>query len=133
MKRIILIAAAVAVASTAAIAWAQFNGPLVEFPGAKGIARAGACAFPIGGWVIVNPDTSTAASSSALNKMSRYVAQCRVDSYIAFGDESTDAADANDGYLPQGTWLEFVTTDSVRYVSFLNIGSDSDCRIIECL
>lgn len=136
MKKLIvaLAAAGALVLGGLAIAGSSPNtSPLVELPGGKGVARSGACAFPDGGWTIVNCSNAVAASSAALNQWSRYVVQCGVDSYIAWGDTSADAADANDGYLPSKSWLEFMTTDSVRYVSCLNIGSDSDCRYIECL
>lgn len=118
-----------------AVSWAQpvSQSPLVEMPPAKGAARAGACAFPIGGWTIVDCSAAAAAQSAQLNAWSRYVVQCGVSSYVAWGDASTDEADSSDGNLPAGSWLEFMTTDSVRYFSCLNIGSDSDCRIIECL
>ena len=90
-----------------------------------------ACIFPSGGWAIVNCSNAAAAASSQLNQWSRYVIQCGVDSYFATGTSAV-AADANDGWLPAGAWLEFMTTDTVRYASCLNIGSDSDCRILEC-
>lgn len=107
--------------------------PMIEMPSGKGVARSGACAFPDGGWTIVDCSNVAAASSAALHQWSRYVLQCGADSRIAWGDTASDAADANDGYLPSGAWVEFMTTDSVRYVSCLNISSDSDCRYIECL
>jgi hypothetical protein len=135
MKRIALPFLALSAALWLAVAWAQpaSQSPLVELPGGKGVARSGACAFPIGGWTIVNCSNAAAAQSSALNPWSRYVMQCGVNSYVAWGDAATDEADSSDGYLPAGSWLEFMTTASVRYASCLNIGSDSDCRIIECL
>jgi hypothetical protein len=127
----ILIAAALIVGS---VVYAQVSqSPLVELPPAKGSARAGACAFPIGGWTQINCSNSAAAQSAQLNKWSRYVVQCTDDSYIAWGDASTDEADSSDGYVPNGAWLEFVTTEDVRYVSCLNKNSDQDCRIVECL
>jgi hypothetical protein len=135
MNRTILAVALVALAIAGAVAYAQpvSQSPLVEMPPGKGTARAGACAFPIGGWTIIDCSNAAAAQSAALNRWSRYVMQCGVNSYVAWGDASTDEADSSDGYIPAGSWLEFVTTDVVRYASCLNIGSDSDCRIIECL
>lgn len=91
-----------------------------------------ACKFPIDGWTIINCSNVAAATSAELNDWSRYVIQCGDDSYIATGDESTDVADTNDGYLPEGSWLEFITDRDVRYISCLNINVDSDCRIWEC-
>lgn len=92
-----------------------------------------ACKFPIGGWTIVNCSNVAAATSAQLSAWGRYIVQCTDDSYIAWGDEATDVADANDGYLPEGAWLEFVTDGTARYVSCLNVNSDADCRYIACL
>ncbi len=108
--------------------------PLIEMPPGKAAARSGACMFADGGWTIVNCSNAAAASSTALNSWSRYVVQCGVNSYVAWGDAATsNDADANDGYAPAGAWVEFMTTDVVKFYSCLNIGSDSDCRHIECL
>lgn len=96
----------------------------------RGAARA--CLFPAGGWTIINCSNVAAATSAQLNEWSRYVIQCGDDSYFAPGG-SAATADANDGYIPQGAWLEFLTTDQIRYVSVLNKNADSDCRIVECL
>ena len=108
----------------------KFKDPIV-----KHATRA--CYFPPGGWVIIDCSNALAATSAKLNAYSRYVIQCGVDSRIATGDAVTDSADTSDGYLPAGAWLEFMTggggTDQVRYVSCLNIGSDDDCRILECI
>lgn len=96
-------------------------------------SAARACMFPSGGWTIVNCSNVAAASSAALNAWSRYVIQCGVNSYLATGTAATGQdADTNDGYLPAGAWLEFMTTDTIKYISCLNIGSDSDCRLVEC-
>ena len=94
--------------------------------------RTRACVYPIGGWTIINCSNTVAAQSAQLAAMSRYVVQCGDDSYIATGDASTDEADSSDGWLPNGAWLEFLTTDTVRYLSCLNKNSDQDCRIWEC-
>lgn len=108
--------------------------PMIDMPAAKGVARAGACAFADGGWTIVNCSNAAAASSGALHQWSRYVVQCGVKSYLRWGNTaSADDATSSDGYIPADAWAEFVTTDDVRYLSCLNIGSDSDCRVIECL
>lgn len=87
----------------------------------------------IGGWTKIDCSNVAAATSAQLNAWSRYVIQCGDDSYIATGDAVTDLADANDGWLPSGAWLEFITTDSVRFISCLNKTVDSDCRIWEGL
>lgn len=96
------------------------------------LALTKACMYPIGGWTIINCSNAAAAQSAQLVAWSRYVVQCGDDSYLATGDEATDEADANDGWLPAGAWLEFMTTDVVRYLSCKNKNSDSDCRIWEC-
>lgn len=106
--------------------------PLVQMPPGLAAARSGACMFPAGGWATVNPDTVTHAVSSQLNAWSRYVIQCTTDTYIAPGT-SAATADSGDGYLPSGAWLEFMTTDSVRYVSVLSVSSDGTCKLVECL
>jgi hypothetical protein len=95
-------------------------------------AATKACLFPVGGWTIVDCSNVAAAQSGQLDDWTRYVVQCGVNSYIAWGDAATDEADANDGYIPAGSWLEFMTDSTSRYFSCLNIGSDSDCRYIEC-
>lgn len=96
-------------------------------------AASRACLFPVGGWTKVDCSAAAAAQSGQLNAWSRYVVQCRSDSYIAWGDEATDEADSNDGFLPTGSWLEFLTDGTSRYLSCLNVSSDTDCRYIECL
>lgn len=98
------------------------------------VEQAGkACLFPSGGWAIVDCSNGAAASSAALNQWSRYVVQCGDDSYLATGTASSgQAADSSDGWVPAGAWLEFLTTDSLIYLSCLNKNSDSDCRLWEC-
>ena len=90
------------------------------------------CVYPIGGWAIIDCSNSAAAQSAQLTAKTRYVVQCGDDSYLATGDQSTDEADSSDGWLPAGAWLEFQTTDTVRYLSCKNKNADSDCRILEC-
>jgi len=91
------------------------------------------CIFPAGGWTTVDCSNVAAASSAALNKWSRYIVQCTDDSYIATGTAASGQdADSSDGYLPEGSWLELMTTDSIIYYSCLNINGDNDCRHIEC-
>jgi hypothetical protein len=90
------------------------------------------CQFQPGGWVIVNCSNVASATSAQLREWSRYVMQCGDDSYIATGDEVTDTADANDGWISESDWLTFMTTDSIRYIACLNKNADSDCRLWEC-
>ena len=115
-----------------AIAQPMTQASVASLPPAINSAASRACLFPVGGWTIVNCSNAAAATSAQLNAFGRYVIQCGDDSYIATGDEATDVADANDGWLPTGAWLEFLTTDSVRYISCLNKTIDSDCRLWEC-
>ena len=90
------------------------------------------CQFQPGGWTIINCSNLAAATSAQLSQWTRYVMQCGDDSYIATGDEVTDSADANDGWLSESDWLTFMTTDTILYMSCLNKNADSDCRIWEC-
>lgn len=135
MKRVIFAVLAFSIGLGASILMAapESSTPLKNLSNMdRGASRA--CQFPVGGWVIINCSNVAAASSAQLNEWSRYVIQCGDDSYIATDDAATGGlADANDGWIPQGAWLEFLTTESVRYISCLNKNADSDCRIWECL
>ena len=135
MPRPILITLALLAATTLAVAVATAQpvsqSPLVGMPPDKGMARAGACVFPAGGWATVNPDTVTHAASSALTAWSRYVLQCTTDTYFATG-VSTVAADSGDGYVPAGSWLEFVIVPEALHFSVLNVSVDGTCKVIEC-
>jgi hypothetical protein len=112
-----------------AVAQSPSTGSMTPLNSAMSQQAARDCVFPAGGWTIVNPDTSSAASSGNLTTYTRYIVQCREDSYISF---SGTTADANDGYLPKGAMLPFITTASERAFSVLNVSVDSDCRYIEC-
>ena len=92
-----------------------------------------ACAYPAGGWTIVNCSAAAAAQSGQLVSWARYVVQCGSDSYFAMGDAATDEADSSDGWIPSGAWMDLMTTDSVRYFSCLNKADDTDCRYIRCM
>lgn len=115
---------------------------LAQTSGQGNIARLGpdftqqaqrACLFPSGGWTIIDCSNAAAVSSAQLNAWSRYVIQCGDDSYFAPGTAASGQdADTNDGWVPANAWLEFLTTDTLRYVSVRNKNSDSDCRILEC-
>jgi len=91
-----------------------------------------ACFFPEDGWTIVNCSNAAAATSTDLGIDTRIVVQCTDDSYINFGTSGLADADANDGYLPNGEWLEHGTMNGSRYFSCLNVNADNDCRWIEC-
>ena len=93
-----------------------------------------ACVYPVGGAVTINCSNAAAASSAQLVAWARYVMQCGDDSYWATGAAATGAdADANDLWLPEGAYMDFFTTSSVRYMSCLNKTEDSDCRIVRCM
>lgn len=128
-----LLCAVVAGLVRIAVAQPSTQSRLVELPAGKAAARSGACVFPSGGWAINNCSNGAASTSGALNAWSRYVVQCGVDTYIAFGASGMSDADSSDGYVPAESWLEFMTTPAVTRFSCLNIGSDSDCRYIECM
>ena len=134
MKKMIILNAVV-IAMIAGIVYAQpmSQSPQIKFPDELTNAFTRPSVLQIGGWTKVDCSNVAAATSAKLNAWSRYIIQCGDDSYIATGDEVTDSADVNDGWLPSGAWLEFVTTDSIRYISCLNKTADSDCRIWEGL
>lgn len=93
-----------------------------------------ACTFATGGWTKVDCSNVAVAYSAALTPNTRYVIQCTDDSYIAFGTAASGQdADANDGYLPNGAWVEFYTSDTIIYYNCLNKNADADCRHIECM
>jgi hypothetical protein len=120
---------ALAVSAGVAVAQSSSAGGLTSFRPEMTQQAQRDCLFPDGGWTIVNPDTVTAASSGTLNAFSRYIVQCRADSYVSFGGTT---ADSSDGYLPAGTMLPFMTGGSGAGYSVLNVTADSDCRHIEC-
>jgi len=128
---VMIVAAALALAGVVYAA-TQDTPNLLKLSDSYAANASKVCVNPPGGWTIINCSDVAAATSAQLNDWSRYIIQCGVNSYFATGDDAADVADANDGYLPAGAWYEFGTTPQVRYVSCLNIGSDSDCRIIEC-
>lgn len=129
-----IVIAAIVIAGSVVLAQNKSQSPLLELGAGHAAARAGACAFTSGGWTIVDCSAAAAASSAQLNAFSRYVVQCTDDSYFAPGTAATGQdADSSDGYVPNGAWLEFVTTGDVRFYSCLNKNADNDCRHIECL
>lgn len=88
--------------------------------------------YATGPWAALNPDTSTAASTSALTANSRYVLQCTTDTYLRFGTAASgqDATSSN-GYLPAGAWLEFSVEAGAQYLSALSKGADGICYLLE--
>ena len=135
MHRFLQVAILVAVGAVGVvgIALAQNNAGLAGTNTAFNERAARACLYPSGGWAIINCSNAAAASSAALTQWSRYVVQCGDDSYFATGTAASGQdADSSDGWLPSGAWLEFLTTDSIRYLSCLNKNVDSDCRLLEC-
>jgi hypothetical protein len=128
----LLFALAVLGIATTARAASESDSPLRELapPTTAGATRA--CRFTPGGWTIIDCSAAAAASSAQLNAWTRYVIQCGDDSYFATGTATGQAADTNDGWIPSGAWLEFMTDATIRFVSVRNKNSDSDCRIMEC-
>ena len=127
-----IVAGAVLMAAGYVAAYSQAQPALASFSDPYLSNTMRSCLFPPDGWTIVDCSDSVAATSEALDPWSRYVVQCNDVSYISWGDDATDVADANDGWLPAGAWLEFLTTPRTRYVSCLNVNTDSDCRYIAC-
>lgn len=133
MQRSLAFILALVAIGSIAYAIPESQSPLSAFSPAVTNGAQRACLYPSGGWAIVNCSNSAAASSSALNQFSRYVAQCGDDSYFATGTAATGQdADSSDGWIPSGAWLEFMTSDAVIYFSCLNKNADSDCRLLEC-
>ena len=127
-----LLLAAAAVTATVAIAQPTSQSPLVELPPGKAAARSGACVFPAGGWTKNDCSNVAASTSGALTPWTRYVVTCGVRSYISWGASGMADADSSDGAIPAEAWVEFMATPEVTRFSCLNIGSDDDCRYIEC-
>lgn len=122
---IIIAAAIVAVGAIA-------NGALINTNEAESARLGRAPFYATGAWVALDPDTSTAASTSALTANSRYVIQCTTDHYFRWGTAATgQAATSSNGYLPAGAWLEFSVDASVPYLSALSKGADGVCYLIE--
>ena len=129
----LIIAGLLFIGATMAYAVPEVQYSMAHLQGITNQAATKACIFPSGGWTIIDCSNSAAASSSALNQWSRYVIQCGDDSYFATGTAASGQdADTSDGWVPAGGWLEFMTTESIKYVSVRNKNSDSDCRILEC-
>jgi hypothetical protein len=131
MKRILftlalLLAPAVAEAQPAS----QWNVSDIDLRLAQHYQRA--CLYPAGGWTTIDCSNAASATSSQLHQWSRYVIQCGDDSYIVTGTTASTTATTSAGWLPLGAWLDFITTDTVRYVACRNKNADSDCRILEC-
>lgn len=134
IKAVVSIAVMVLIA-VAAVAYAQSADlhSLAKLPPDLNAQSGRPCIMPSGGWTIINCSNAAAASSAQLNAYGRYVMQCGDDSYLAAGTAATGQdADSSDGWIPSGAWFEFLTTDTVRFMSCLNKNLDSDCRYFEC-
>lgn len=94
-----------------------------------------ACIFPAGGAAEVDCSAG-AAYSAQLNAWSRYIVQCTAGAQWTTTTVSSGAdADAADLYLPTGEWLEFMTTNTIRYFSCdssVGIAGGGKCYYIEC-
>jgi hypothetical protein len=93
-----------------------------------------ACAMAAGsGWTDINCSAGV-AYSAALTKNTRYIIQALSGSpYIAVTTAAAGQdADSNDGYLPDGSWMELYVPDAARYVSCDGSADTSRLRIVEC-
>lgn len=93
-----------------------------------------ACEMAAGsGWTAIDCSAG-AAYSAVLTPNTRYVIQAiGGNPYIAMATAgSGQDADSNDGYLPQGSWLELRTPDSARYLTCDGSGDSSTLVYVEC-
>ena len=93
------------------------------------------CLHAAGGWTTIDCSAG-AAYSAALNTWSRYVMQADAgDTRIAWHTASSGAdADGNDGFLPSGSWYEFITGGTVYYITCDGSldGGAGKIRYLEC-
>lgn len=92
-----------------------------------------ACIHPIGGWTEVDC-SAAAAYSAALTVNTRYIVQAvSGDAYwTQTSAGSAQDADSNDGYLPEGSWYEFLTDSTMIYYSCDGSAASATVRHIEC-
>lgn len=93
-----------------------------------------ACVMAAGsGWTDVNCSAGV-AYSAALTKNTRYIVQAVSGSpYMAVTTAAAGQdADSNDGYLPEGAWLEILVPDATRYLSCNGSSDTSRLRYVEC-
>lgn len=91
-----------------------------------------ACVPATGGGTTINCSNVASASSGALTANTRYWVSCTDASYLRWGS-TAPTAQAGDIILPSGSWVEFMTNDSVKYVACLNVNIDAACYIQECM
>jgi hypothetical protein len=83
-------------------------------------------------WVDLDCSNVAEATSAELTSWTRHAITCEDDSRLDWGGTAVEAtADANDGKIPAGAWLEFTAVPGRNFVSCLNVNSDSICRYIE--
>lgn len=90
-----------------------------------------ACVFAAGAATTLDCSNVADADSGALTANTRYVLTCTDSTYVRFGSTAVTAA-AGDMIVPNGTWLEFATSDSIRHLSVLNVNINAACYLLEC-
>jgi len=91
------------------------------------------CSHPTGGWTEIDCSAG-AAYSAVLETWSRYVVQANAgDAYFAVTTAgSSQDADSSDGYLPEGSWYEFVTMGTLNYISCDGSAGTATVRYFQC-
>lgn len=93
-----------------------------------------ACEMAAGsGWTAVDCSAG-AAYSAVLTKNTRYLVQAKGgDPYFTVTTAgAAQDADSNDGYLPEGAWLELRVPDAVRYLCCDGSADSSTIVYVEC-
>ena len=125
---ILLLAAVTVVAAT-------ITQPNVSLLGGEAFSQATnrPCLHPSGGWTDINC-TAGAAYSGVLSQWSRYVVQAvGGNAYFAVTTAASGQdADSNDGYLPEGSWYEFITDGTSRYISCDGSAASARLRYYQC-
>lgn len=122
-----LLGAALVIAG-AAFATTTYTGPI------ESAQHTRACELAAGsGWTEVDC-SAAAAYSAALTKNTRYIVQAiGGDPYFAVTTAgAAQDADANDGYIPEGEWLEMRVPDATRYLCCDGSADSSKIRYLEC-
>jgi len=89
---------------------------------------------PAGAWTNIACTTGSAASSAQIARDSRFLVSCTKAAYLRIGTAATgqDASSTTAAALPALGWLDFVTDGENRYISCLNVDTDSGCKYVEC-
>lgn len=91
------------------------------------------CIHPTGGWTEVDCSAAV-AYSTVLDQWSRYIVQANGgDAYFAVTTAASgEDADSSDGYLPEGSWYEFIVEGAARYISCDGSATVSTVRYYQC-